>query len=200
MNKHSAKLDDLRARVLDTESLLFFMRDRENLQQMLDHGSPEDPIRAMLDSAYDSISHANELCQALLEARDEDFRAEYKETAIEAMNSAMQSKTASTHYDNQGSESADAVFASREQFSKLMQPVNTVGAATHLDTLDEVHEQSAAMLNMLMVNHRHASQGAESLADSALESYVWQLVSNMERAVKAASALSNSLKEGVRHE
>ncbi|MDC8454688.1 hypothetical protein [Marinobacter sp. DS40M6] len=92
MNKHSAKLDDLRARVLDTESLLFFMRDRENLQQMLNHGSPEDPIQAMLDSAYNSISDANELCQALLEARDEDFLAEYKEAAIEAINHAKSFK------------------------------------------------------------------------------------------------------------
>ncbi|MEO9589695.1 MAG: hypothetical protein ABJG23_20430 [Marinobacter sp.] len=88
MNKYSPKIDDIRARVLDTESVLNFMRDRENLQTMLDHDSPEDPIRAMLEGAYISISGANELCIALQEAKEEDFLAEYKAAAIEAMDNA----------------------------------------------------------------------------------------------------------------
>ncbi|WP_322003357.1 hypothetical protein [Marinobacter alexandrii] len=88
MNKYSPKLEELRARVLDTETLLHFMRDRDNLQTLLNHGCPQDTVGAMIDGAYNAISEAGGLSEALLEARDEDFREEYKETAIEAMNRA----------------------------------------------------------------------------------------------------------------
>jgi hypothetical protein len=70
----------------------------------------------------------------------------------------------------------------------------------YIDTLDEIHEQSSAMLNMLMLNHRHAGNGQESLADSVLESYAWQLVENMKRAGTATQALSDSLRQESGHE
>ena len=64
----------------------------------------------------------------------------------------------------------------------------------HIDTIDEIHEQSSAMLNMLMLHHRQASQGEESMSDSVLEGYTWQLVNNLERADKATEALTASLR------
>lgn len=42
----------------------------------------------MLDSAYNSISEANEFCIELQEASEKDFLAEYKAAAIEAMDNA----------------------------------------------------------------------------------------------------------------
>lgn len=200
MNKYSPKLDDIRARVLDTETLLHFMRDRENLQNMLDHGCPADPIRAMLDSAYNSISEANQFCIELQEAKEEDFLAEYRAAAIEGMNHAARSKADIMPGEDHSAENADAVFGSRERLAAVLLPVSPAALTEHFDTLDEIHEQSSAMLNMLMLNHRHASNGGESLADSALESYAWQLVENMKRARKAAQSLYDSLKQEAGHE
>jgi hypothetical protein len=171
MNKYSPKLEDLRASILNTESLLHFMRDRENLRNLLDHGCPDDPIGAMLDGAYNSISDANEFCQALMEARDEDFIAEYRETAKQSL------------------------IQQQVRESKTTPPAQTPsGHVQHIDTLDEIHEQTRSMLHMLMLNHRRAGQGEESMSDSVLENYAWQLASNMDRAVEASCALSESLK------
>jgi hypothetical protein len=162
MNKYSPKIDDLRARVLDTETLLHFMRDRENLQNMLDHGCPADPIRAMLDSAYNSISEANEFCIALQEASDEDFQAELKLSAREARAHLVQSGQAKP---------AGEVVPDEQRVAEIR----------HFDQMDEIHAQTDALLAMLLLYMNQAHQGGDTFNEHLLADYVWQLQSNNQR-------------------
>lgn len=182
MNKFSNRLTDCRSRLLDAEANLNFMRNRENLNTLLEHDSPDVVVGAMIDHAWNLVAEASGDCEAMTEICNEDLGVELHHTAKEIL---------------------EAGHASGEKAAKpdsLPAAAGLTAHSKHMDMLDEIHEQSLAMLNMLMLNHRHASQGEESLADSVLESYTWQLVNNMERAVKAAAALSEGLKEGVSHE
>lgn len=181
MNKFSNKLTDTRARLLDAEATLHFLNNRENLNNLLDEGCPDVVLGALIGQVDNLVSQACEDCELMEKIHNDDFLAELRQSASEARD-----------YIENGPKGSPPVVA-----AGAPEPTRH---SEHMDTLDEIHEQSLAMLNMLMLNHRHASQGEESLADSVLESYTWQLVNNMERAVKAAAALSEGLKEGVSHE
>lgn len=171
MNKFSNKLDDMRARLLDAEAILHHLHKPENLNHLLDECSPEVTLGAMIDKAWNLVSEASGDCEAMTKASDDDFRAELKETAAEFIRLETGAEQVSRHSVSQ-----------------------------HLDTIDEIHEQTRSLLHMLMLNHRRASQGEEALSDSQLENYAWQLVANMDRAIEASCALSESLKEVTSHE
>lgn len=171
MNKFSNRLTDCRSRLLDAEAILNHLHHPENLHHLLENCSPEVTIGAMIDKAWDLVANASGDCEAMTEASDEDLKAELHEAAKELQGATSQ-----------------VLRASRPSIVQ------------HLDTIDEIHEQSRSLLHMLMLNHRRASQGEEALSDSNLESYTWQLVNNMDRAIEASCALSESLKGDANHE
>ena len=177
MNKFSNRLTDCRSRLLDAEAILNHLHHPENLHHLLENCSPEVTIGAMIDKAWDLVANASGDCEAMTEASNEDLGAELHHTAKEIL---------------------EAGRVSDEKAAKLSPPVTSLaGHVEHMDTLDEIHEQSLALLDMLMLNYRHAGQGEEALADKVLENYTWQLKSNLERAIKASDALSESLKREV---
>lgn len=181
MNKFSNRLTDCRSRLLDAEAILHHLHKPENLNHLLEECSPEVTLGAMIDKAWSLVSEASGDVEAMEKTHNDDLLAELRQSANEARD-----------YIAHGPEGSTAV-------PEASRPA-PVRHSEHMDTLDEIHEQSLAMLNMLMLNHRHASNGEESLADSVLESYAWQLVENMKRASTATQALSDSLKQEVGYE
>lgn len=171
MNKFSNRLTDCRSRLLDAEAILNHLHHPENLHHLLENCSPEVTIGAMIDKAWDLVANASGDCEAMTEASDEDLKAELHQTVRRLQAAAPES-----------------------------QETDSSSFAQHLDTIDEIHEQSRSLLHMLMLNHRRASQGEEALSDSNLESYTWQLVNNMDRAIEASCALSECLRGGANHE
>ena len=171
MNKFSNRLTDCRSRLLDAEALLNHLHKPENLNNLLENDSPEVTLGALIDKAWSLVSEASGDCMEAIDASDEDLKAELQETVALAREVAQESHG-----------------TGRTSFVQ------------HLDTMDEIHEQSRSLLHMMMLNHRRAAQGEESLSDANLESYAWQLVNNMDRAIEASCALSESLKQGARHD
>jgi len=165
MNSYSTNLINIRARLLDAEALLNHLHKAENLNNLLENDSPEVTLGAMIDKAWHLVSEACGDSEHLCEAHDNEVRAEVRTIASEVHDAIRKPENAGPNAYTQ-----------------------------HIDTIDEIHEQSRSLLHMLMLNHRRASQGEEALSDSNLESYTWQLVNNMDRAIEASCALSDSLK------
>ena len=67
MNKFSNRLTDCRSRLLDAEASLNFMRNRENLQTLLN--SPDVVVGAMIDHAWNLVAAASGDCEAMTEGR-----------------------------------------------------------------------------------------------------------------------------------
>ncbi|WP_421860784.1 hypothetical protein [Marinobacter salarius] len=172
MNKFSNRLTDCRSRLLDAEANLNFMRNRENLQTLLSHDSPDVVVGAMIDHAWNLVAAASGDCEAMTEAEDEDLKAELRESVRGITQQAIKPLA----------ESANA---------SLDNPV---------DDLCLIHSQTQALLLMLMVYLEQAKDGGEELSEIALENYVGQLVTNMEQAEKATQALIDTQKQGAGHE
>ena len=64
-----------------------------------------------------------------------------------------------------------------------------------IDTLNEVHTQTQAMLSMLMAYLKSANEGGEELADHVLANYAWQLKANMDRAEQATEEMARAIQE-----
>ncbi|MBW3225498.1 hypothetical protein [Marinobacter adhaerens] len=83
MNKFSNRLTDCRSRLLDAEATLNFLRNRENLNNLLEHDSPDVVLEALIDQAWTLVFNASGDCEAMTEASDEDLRAELQATVRE---------------------------------------------------------------------------------------------------------------------
>lgn len=83
MNKFSNRLTDCRSRLLDAEATLNFLRNRENLNNLLEHDSPDVVVGAMIDQAWELVANASGDCEAMTEASDEDLKAELQAPAME---------------------------------------------------------------------------------------------------------------------
>ncbi len=164
-NKFSDRLTNCRSRLLDGEAILNYLHKPENLNNLLEECSPEVTLAAMIDKAWHLVGEACGDTEHMCDTHDEEVKAEVQTIAREIHDTLQKPQTASPARYNQ-----------------------------HLDTIDEIHEQTRSLLHMLMLNHRRASQGEEALSDSQLENYAWQLVNNMDRAIEASCALSESLK------
>ncbi|MBO6811721.1 MULTISPECIES: hypothetical protein [Marinobacter] len=168
MNKFSNRLTDCRSRLLDAEAILNHLHHPENLHHLLENCSPEVTIGAMIDKAWDLVANASGDCEAMTEASEEDLKAELHQTVRRLQGAAPES-----------------------------QETDSSSFAQHIDTIDEIHEQSRSMLCMLMLYLSQAREGGETLTESMLENYTWQLQANMERAIEASCALSENLRKGA---
>ena len=68
-----------------------------------------------------------------------------------------------------------------------------------IDIMDEIHEQTRSMLLMMMVYLQQERTGGTELNGLALENYVCQMMSNIDRAIEASYALSKSLRGDANH-
>ena len=169
MNKFSNRLTDCRSRLLDAEANLNFMRNRENLQTLLDHDSPDVVVGAMIDQAWNLVAEASGDCEFMQNTHNDDFLAELKQSAAEGVAPVVEdvAVSRSTNYLH------------------------------HVDTICEIHDQTGSMLSMFMLYLSQARDGGETFKESVLESYVWQLLSNIERGQAASKALCESLGKGA---
>ncbi|WP_303289558.1 hypothetical protein [Marinobacter sp. SS5-14b] len=86
MSKYFNTLTNTRARLFDAEAILHFLNNRDNLNALLEEGSADVLLGAMINQAWDLVANAGGDCQELVEARDEDLRAEIVEMAVFAQN------------------------------------------------------------------------------------------------------------------
>ncbi len=163
MNKFSNRLTDCRSRLLDAEATLNFLRNRENLNNLLEHDSPDVVVGAMIDQAWNLVASASGDCEAMTEATNEDLGAELQRTAnqiIEAGGIARQK----------------AVEGETNQ------------ALDYFDELNEIHIQTDSLLAMFHLYLNQAQDGGETFNEHLLANYVWQLQRNMSQAQKLAEA------------
>ncbi len=176
MSKYFRKLDALRGSILDAESVLHFMCNRENLKTLLDHGSPEDPIRAMLEGAYSSVSDANEICEELQKTENEDFGVEIAETANKILEAGCAGKqsdkesapTASAPVDTIA-EDLEKIASASAVISELMQRIlverTYQGCPDWMEsnyTLGGLVQASEIMADCLFDLNERMAQGAQS--------------------------------------
>ncbi|PHQ24169.1 hypothetical protein CLH62_14640 [Marinobacter guineae] len=163
MNKFSSCLTDCRSRLLDAEATLNFLNSRENLNNLLEHDSPDVVIGAMISQAWNLVASASGDCEAMCDTHDDQVTAEIKKTAAEIVNYQREPTT---------QESAN---------TQLMNPVDDLGA---------LHSQTRSMLLMMMLYLERAREGGSELSGVALENYVGQLISNVEQAEQATMKLT----------
>jgi hypothetical protein len=170
-NSYSAKMEDMRSRMLDAEAILHFMRKPEHIQNLLEGDSPDVVIGALMERAWSPTSSASGDYFALIDVRDEDLGAELHRTALELI--------------------ADGSIV---QIDKNAPGAGLTNHIEHIDKLDESHEQTKAMLSVLMLYLGQAGDGWDILNESVITSYAWQMMNNMERAKAASTAIHESLK------
>ena len=179
MNKFSNRLTDCRSRLIDAEANLNFMRNRENLQTLLNHDSPDVVVGAMIDQAWNLVAEASGDCEFMQNTHNDDFLAELKQSAAETRD-----------YMAQRSEGAAPVVED-------VAVSRSTNYHHHVDTICEIHDQTRSMLSMFMLYLSQARDGGDTFNESVLESYVWQLLSNIERGQAASKALCESLGKGA---
>ena len=59
-----------------------------------------------------------------------------------------------------------------------------------IDKLDEIHNQTPAMLSVLMVYLQSVADGGEELTPQVLSGYAWQMKANIDRAEQATEELT----------
>lgn len=176
MNKFADKLENARARLLDANATLHFLKDRENLNSVLETGCPDVVLGALIDQVDNLVSDACEDCELMQKTHNDDFMAELRASVAEARDYAVQCE---------------------ERKAPVKKVADSVSrdCLQHVDKIDEVHNQTQSMLSMLMLYLSQAREGGETFNESVLESYTWQLVSNIERGQAASKALSESLRK-----
>lgn len=164
MNKFSNRLNDCRSRLLDAEATLNFMRSRENLNNLLDHDSPDVVVGAMIDQAWSLVATASGDCEAMTEASDEDLKAELQA----------------------------AVGEVRERKPSKVGLIDE-GRRETMEQIDEIHVQTDSLISMLLLYLDQARDGGEIFNEHVLSNYVWQLQSNVRRARGISDTLFRSL-------
>lgn len=170
MNKFSNRLTDCRSRLLDAEANLNFMRNRENLNTLLEHDSPDVVVGAMIDQAWDLVSDASGDCEAMAEMSNEDLGAELQETAKIIVEAGFRDQ-ASTEVGQQDD-----------------------GRKEKMEQVDEIHTQTDSLLSMLLLYLDQARNGGDTFNEHVLCNYVWQLQSNVRRAQEISDTLFRSLR------
>ena len=59
-----------------------------------------------------------------------------------------------------------------------------------IDTLDEIHNQTKAMLSVFMAYLQSVADGGEELTPQVLSGYAWQMKANIDRAEQATEELT----------
>jgi len=144
--------------------MLNFLRNRENLNNLLEHDSPDVVVGAMIDQTWNLVATASGDCEAMTETSDEDLKAELHSTAREI--------------GEQASPSAPIDEAHIEK----------------MEQIDEIHTQTDSLLSMLLLYLDQAREGGETFDEHVLSNYVWQLQSNIRRAQETADTLFRSMR------
>lgn len=164
MNKFSNRLTDCRSRLLDAEATLNFLRNRENLSNLLEHDSPDVVVGAMIDQAWNLVASASGDCEGMTEASDEDLKAELKANAQEV----------------------------REPKPQVVGPIVQAQKET-MEQIDEIHTQTYSLLSMLFLYFGQLGPDGEELHPHIVQNYLWQLQSNVKRAREISDELFRSL-------
>lgn len=160
----SNRLTDCRSRLLDAEATLNFLRNRENLNNLLEHDSPDVVLEALIDQAWTLVFNASGDCEAMTEARDEDLKAELQETLQEV----------------RGAEPAKAGLIDEARKETMEQ-------------IDEIHTQTDSLLTMLFLYFGQLGPEGEELHPHVVQNYLWQLQSNVRRVQEISDKLFRSL-------
>lgn len=168
MNNLSNRLTDCRSRLLDAEALLHHLHKPENLNDLLESDSPEITLGAMIDKAWRLVAEARGDCESMCETHDDAVKAVVRNVAAEHHHAIRKPEQASP--------------------ADYSQP---------LDTIDLIHEQTRSMLLMMLAYLEQARGSGAKINGVSLENYVGQMMSNMDQAVEASCALSESLEAGV---
>lgn len=165
MNNFSNRLNDCRSRLLDAEATLNFMRSRENLNNLLEHDSPDVVVGAMIDQAWRLVATASGDCEAITDASDEDLKKELKATVREV---------------------GERMPPKAEQIDEARKET--------MEQIDEIHVQTDSLISMLLLYLDQAGNGGEIFNEHVLSNYVWQLQSNVRRAREISDTLFRSLR------
>ncbi len=78
------RAEGTRARLLDAEATLHFLRDRESLNNILDQGCPDVVLGALISHVYDLVGGACGDLELMIETHSDDFLAEFRKSVAEA--------------------------------------------------------------------------------------------------------------------
>lgn len=90
VQKFTDKLEDTRARLLDADTTLHFLNDRENLNNLLDQGCPDVVLGALISHIYNLVGKTCEDLELMIKTHNEDFLAEFKQSVAEARDYTLQ--------------------------------------------------------------------------------------------------------------